>query len=199
MQIEATSCSMLSGVKRNDPDAWQRFFDRYKVLVFLRGKHYGFSEADTDDLLSRVMAKCFSPTGLGGKVILAFDATKGRFRDYFCRVVSNEALTMIRERKRRHEVPIAEDEDGNQMEFADTQAEASAQREYQMALLHEAFEHVKRELPPRQIQAFMAVRMDGVDPKKVSRMQRTSLATVYNDVTAVTAALRRTVATLDAE
>ena len=42
MELEATSNSMLSGVGRNDSDAWQRLYDRYKVLIYLRGRHYGF-------------------------------------------------------------------------------------------------------------------------------------------------------------
>ena len=199
MEIEATSCSMLSGVGRNDSNAWQHFYDRYKVLVYMCGRRFGFSPVDLDDLLSRVMSKCFSTSdGNGGRAILSYDRSKGRFRDYFCRIISNEALTMLREAKRRREVPT-ESSDGKEFDIADESAEASTQKEYRLCLLHEAFQQVKRELPSRQIQAFIAARMDGVSPKRISRMQNVSLATVYNDITAVTDALRRVVLQLEDE
>ena len=190
---------MLSGVGRNDSNAWQHFYDRYKVLVYMCGKRYGFSPMDLDDLLSRVMSKCFtSSVGQGGRAILSYDRSKGRFRDYFCRIVSNEAITMLREMKRRREVPT-ENSDGKEFDIADENAEASMQKEYRMCLLNEAFQQVKRELPSRQIQAFIAVRMDGVSPKRVSQMQNVSLATVYNDITAVTDAMRKIVSQLEEE
>lgn len=190
---------MLSGVGKNDSLAWQHFYDRYKVLVYMCGKRFGFSAVDLDDLLSRVMSKCFSsPDGSGGRAILSYDRSKGRFRDYFCRIISNEAITMLREMKRRHEIP-AERPDGGDYDIADENAEAYAQKEYRMCLLNEAFQQVKRELPTRQIQAFMAARMDGVSPKRISKMQNVSLATVYNDISAVTEALRRIVAQLEEE
>ncbi len=198
MEIEATSRTLLSGVSRNDPDAWQKFFDRYKVLVFLRGRRYGFAPAEQEELLSRVMGKCFSSTGLAGKMVLAFDAAKGRFRDYFCRIVSNEALTMLRERVRRREVP-GQLPDGREADFPDPRQDDSQEKEYRLFLVHEAFAVVRRELPPRQVQAFIAVRMDQVSPKKVAAMQGTSLATVYHDVTEVIAAIRRKVAQLEEE
>ncbi len=198
MELEATSGSMLSGIGRNDPDAWQRFYDRYKVLVYLRGRRYGFSPADLDDLLSRVMGKCFSPTGGKGKVVLSFNPSKGRFRDYFCRVVNNEAVTMLRERGRRREVPGALP-DGKEMDFPDHRESEAMEAEYRLCLVHEAFEEVRRVLPPRQVQAFIAVRMDQVSPRKVSQMQGTSLATVYQDIATVAAEIRRRVARMEEE
>ncbi len=198
MEWEATSCSMLSGIGRNDPDAWQRFYDRYKVLVYMRGRRYGFSPTDLDDLLSRVMRKCFSPTGGGGKVVLAFNPSKGRFRDYFCRVVNNEAVTMLRERGRRREVAGALP-DGKEMDFPDNREAEAMESEYRLCLVHEAFEAVRRELPPRQVQAFIAVRMDQVSPRKVCQMQGTSLATVYQDIATVAAEIRRRVARMEEE
>ncbi|MGN0891805.1 MAG: RNA polymerase sigma factor [Oligosphaeraceae bacterium] len=198
MEWEATSCSMLSGIGRNDPDAWQHFYDRYKVLVFLRGRRYGFSPMDLDDLLSRVMGKCFSATGGAGKAVLSFNPAKGRFRDYFCRIVNNEAVTMLRERGRRREVQGTLP-DGKERDFPDLREKDSLEAEYRLCLVHEAFEQLKKELPPRQVQAFMAVRMDQVHARKVAQLQGTSLATVYQDIATVTEAIRRRVAQLEEE
>ncbi len=198
MEIEVTSCSMLSGVGRNDPDAWQRFYDRYKLMVYARGRRYGMDAADIDDLLSRVMSKCFMREDGRVNPLLSYDKSKGRFRDYFCRIVSNEAVTMLRERQRRREVP-AENQEGQEMDFADTREDAMMQKEYRLCLLHEAFEAVKKEASPRQLQAFMAARMDGVSPKKIARLQNVSLATVYNDIAAIVESLRQKIAFLEKE
>ena len=54
MPIENTSLTMLSGVRRGDDNAWKRFYDTYKVLVFMRGKALGFSPADIDEYVARV-------------------------------------------------------------------------------------------------------------------------------------------------
>ena len=198
MEVEGTSFSMLSGVGRNDPDAWQRFYDRYKLMVYARGRRYGMEASDVNELLSRVMAKCFMREEGRVNPLLSYDRSKGRFRDYFCRIVSNEAVTMLRERQRRREVP-AENQDGQEIEFADTREEEVSQKEYRLCLLREAFEIVKKELPPRQLQAFMAVCMDGVSAKKVSRLQNVSLATVYNDVAAVVKSIRQKMSILEGE
>ena len=198
MELEATSNSMLSGVGRNDSDAWQRFYDRYKVLIYLRGRHYGFSDADIDDLLGRVMSKCFTRSGSAGHNVFSFDPSKGRFRDYFCRIVNNEAITMLRERKRLREVP-AETPDGEAIDFADPREEASTQAEYQQCLLNGAFQQVRKELLPRIVQAFIAVRIDGIPAGKVAKMQGVSLATVYNDIAAMITALKQRVKELEEE
>gem|GEM_PF-5910872 len=180
---------MLSGVGRNDSDAWEHFYSRYKVLVFMRGRRYGFSDAEIDDLLSRVMMKFFQVKP--GKVhpIFSYDATKGRFRDYFCRIVNNVAIDMLRKRQSLGEVSMVTDEN-KEVDLPDESGVDAAQREYDLARLDLAFQQIKSELPVRQIQAFIEVRMKGVSAKEICKLQGTSLATVYNDITAVTEALK---------
>lgn len=189
MELEVTSKSMLSGVGRNEPSAWERFYGRYKVLVFMRGRRYGFTDTEIDDLLSRVMMKFFQVNPGCVHPIFAYDSSKGRFRDFFCRIVNNVAIDMLRKRQKLSEVSMSV-EGNKDIDLPDESGVEDAQREYDLARLHLAFEQIKGELPARQIQAFIAARMDGVSPKKISQLQGTSLATVYNDITAVTEALK---------
>jgi len=190
--IENTSQTLLSQVALGDDGAWYRFFDRYKVLVYLRGRAWHFSDADIEDLLIKVMEKFHALKGH-----LGYDPAKGRFRDYFSGMVRNAAADMMRARKRRPEIPF--DADGNAIErLPDTAADRgdSFQKDWQARIFAKAYEEARKELPARAIQCWTSVNMERVPAHKVAVFQGISLATVYNDCNLVWGKLKALAARL---
>ncbi len=179
MPIENTSLTMLSGVRRGDDSAWKRFYDTYKVLVFMRGKALGFSPADIDDLLMKVMERFFSQQGK-----FTYDPAKGRFRDFFSRIVRNLAYDMLRAR-RRQPATVSIDAPENPIDIPDKSSEEAARHEWQSRIYAKAFDLVRAEMPPRAVQCWTACRVQGTNARDVARFHGVSLATVYNDCQAV--------------
>ena len=190
--IENTSQTLLSKVALGDDSAWFRFFDTYKVLVYLRGRAWHLCDADIEDLLIKVMEKFHALQGR-----LGYDPAKGRFRDYFSRMVRNAAADMMRARKSRPEIPF--DTDGNAAErLPDTAADRgdSFQRDWQARIFAKAYEEARKEVPTRALQCWTSVNMERVPARKVAAFQGISLATVYNDCNLVWSKLQELAARL---
>ena len=190
--LENTSQTLLSQVALGDDSAWYRFFNTYKVLVYLRGRAWHFCEADIEDLLIKVMEKFHTLQGR-----LNYDPSKGRFRDYFSRIVHNAAADMMRARKSRPELPF--DADGNAAErLSDTAADRgdSFQKDWQARIFAKAYEAVRAEVPVRALQCWTSVNMERVPAHKVAAFQGISLATVYNDCNLVWGKLKALAARL---
>ena len=190
--IENTSRTLLSLVAQGDDSAWYRFFEQYKVLVYLRGRAWHFNDADTEDLLIKVMEKFHALQGR-----LGYDPAKGRFRDYFSRMVRNAAADMMRSRKSHPELPF--DSDNNAAErLPDSAADRgdSFQRDWQARIFAKAYEAVRQEVPGRALQCWTSVNMEHVPANKVAVFQGISLATVYNDCNLVWGKLKALAARL---
>ena len=172
--MENTSPSMLAGVQVGDNHAWQRFYDTYKPLVYLRGKAWRLAPHEIDELLMKVMERFFD---LQGK--FTYDPSKGRFRDFFARVVHNAAIDLQRTRRRHSAIPL-ENEEGT-IDVPDASEEERQKKEWQSCICAKAYEIARQELPPRAIQCWTACCMKQMNARDVAAFEGISLATVYND------------------
>lgn len=165
---------MLEGIRRGDAPSWERFYQRYKTLVYLRGKAWHFSPADIDDLVVDVMSRFFPQSGK-----FAYDPSKGRFRDYFGRIVRNAAIDLMR-RNRRNTSSLDAGEDGSTIDIPDPAVDESWKRDWQSKIFAEALTQIRLELPVVQVQCWEACRIQRIPAAKLAKFHHLSLATVYN-------------------
>ncbi len=192
--LENTSKTLLSLVAQGDDSAWYRFFNTYKVLVYLRGRAWHFNETDIEDLLIKVMEKFHSLQGR-----LGYDPSKGRFRDYFSRIVHNAAADMMRARKGQESVFVDPSTNANVVEHIPESAVDrgdSFQRDWQARIFAKAYEEVRKAVDARALQCWTSVNMEHVPAHKVAVFQGISLATVYNDCNLVWGKLKALAAKL---
>lgn len=174
MKIEMTSPTLLDGIRQGENQAWQRFYDTYKVLVYMRARAWHFSAADTDDLLMKVMEGFFDK-----QRNFTYDPSKGRFRDYFSRTVRNAAADMLRAMKRR----AADSLDAGEKSIDIPAPELSEREEaeqWESLVFGKALEAVRQEAPPLSMQCWLSCRLHNVNARKVAELNRISLASVYN-------------------
>lgn len=172
---ETTSMTMLDGVRHGNEQAWQRFFDTYKTLVYMRGKSLNFSEADIEDLLMRVMKAFFDP-----QKKFTYDASKGRFRNYFSRVVRNAATDMYRSKRRHTAMSLDAGEKPIDLPDPNQDWDAQEEREWRSLLFGKALAEVRANAPLERFQCWHSCRINNVNARIVAREQGLSLATIYN-------------------
>lgn len=185
MNIEKTSPTLLDGIRQGENQAWQRFYDTYKVLVYMRARAWHFSAADADDLLMKVMEGFFDK-----QRNFTYDPSKGRFRDYFSRIVRNAAADMLRAMKRR----AADSLDAGEHTIDVPAPELSRQEEqeqWESLVFGKALEAVRKEAPPLSMQCWLSCRMNNVNARKVAEFNRISLASVYNYCNDIDARIRQ--------
>ena len=174
MNFEMTSPTLLEGIRQGDDHAWQRFYDTYKVLVYMRAKAWHFSAADTDDLLMKVMEGFFDKQHK-----FTYDRSKGRFRDYFSRIIRNAAADMCRANKRRAAESLDAGESTIDVPVPDISPEEEKEQ-WESLVFGKALEAVRSEAPPLSMQCWLSCRLNNVNAKKVAAFNRISLASVYN-------------------
>ncbi|MBO5959165.1 MAG: sigma-70 family RNA polymerase sigma factor [Lentisphaeria bacterium] len=99
-----TKKSLLEAIQRGDEISWAEFYATYRNLILLRGRDYHLTDTELEDLCQTVVIDFFK---MGKK--FKYDPAKGRFRDYLRRVISHNALDIIR--KRRKTEPLTENID----------------------------------------------------------------------------------------
>lgn len=187
-----TKPSMFEEMRAGNNITWERFYYTYRALVLLRGRDLGLQGADIDELLQRVMLKFFRKQD-----VFCFDRAKGRFRDYFRRIVTTTAVDMLRERKRHLGESLEElpEEEAPLVQEQEERYEA----EWRAHIFEQAMQEVSNKMSVRAMQAFLLVRREGVKATEVARLQAVSLATVYKDCAQVWEALKNAVRRMNAE
>jgi RNA polymerase sigma factor (sigma-70 family) len=130
-----------------------------------------------------------------------YQPEKGRFRDYFLRIVRNRLYARFRARKRRDARFEALPDEGSD-EIPDSRVselEAVWEQEWRSHVLREALLAVKRSpaVTARALQVFDLWETQDVPPKEIAKALGISLASVYNDRNRVLDELRRIVKELD--
>lgn len=181
-----TSKSLLIRIHKGDEIAWTDFYNTYRPLVFLRGRDYRLSDAEIDELLSRVMVKFFD-----AQKKFIYSPERGRFRDYFRRLIGNCIIDILRERKKTGRETIIDD--GGYDVPDERTPDEIWEEEWRDHLYRQAWDDVRSRLPARALQAFEACRLNGEKPAVAAKYLKVSLATVYNDCTLVLRELQATV------
>lgn len=81
----STSTSLIDRVKKNDPQAWERFTSIYTPLVYTWGRRQGLSQHDAGDLVQDVFTRVF-------QYIQTFDPES--FRGWLWTVTRNQIHKM---------------------------------------------------------------------------------------------------------
>ena len=173
---EPTSRTLLLQLAQGSDSAWKRFFDTYKVLVYMRGHAWHLNNSDVEDLLITVMQKFFDKSK-----DYQYDRSKGRFRDYFARMIRNAAVDMFRSRGRNAEVTLGE----KSAEIFDSiPADASAdmesvRRDFQARIAAKAIQQVKSRVSVKAFQCWSMYYQDGLRPKEIAAFLGLDEKTVY--------------------
>ncbi len=194
MAIEVTSRTILIEIKKGNPVSWNRFFTTYRPLIWMMAARYRLSPDEKEELVSAVMTDFFN-----AQSTFVYDRAKGRFRDYFSRIVRHKIYALFRDRRRRQTREVQEDE--SLLDIADPAAARLEQEqwdnEWRMHIFRQALEEARKTVDSRKIQVFMMWQFEHMDPKDICRQFNLSLATLYNYRTLVLEALRKAVKELD--
>ena len=78
-----TKKTLLSKISDGDDNiSWDEFFEMYRPLIFIRGRDFGFSKSECDDLTQLVMSEIFKMRNT-----FSYNPAKGRFRDYMKKII----------------------------------------------------------------------------------------------------------------
>jgi RNA polymerase sigma-70 factor (ECF subfamily) len=183
-----TKKSLLAAIQNGDEISWFEFYETYRPLIILRGNDYRLSSTELDDLCQSVLLDIFK---MGKR--FRYDPAKGRFRDYLRRVISHNAIDLIRKRKDREcactEFP------GNLTDMN----EAHWQEEWQAHILSQALVILREQVEIGTFQVFELYAIKGEPPEKVARFLGISVSAVYVAKSRAVAKLRKIVEQLREE
>ena len=100
-----THYSIITGVRHQKDDAWERFYREYASLIKLHGMDCGVPEYELDDLVQNVMCEFFR------KGEFNYDASKGSFRAYLKRIIRVRSMDILREYYRERKIRLAAEPD----------------------------------------------------------------------------------------
>ena len=181
-EIQATSRSLLAGIKHGDEVSWTRFLATYRPLVWMLGEKYRFDANEKEELMQHVLNDFFN-----ARDQFTYDPAKGTFRGYLYTVVRNRVTAMARAKER--EQHVIHPEDGEALEGVaareglDTprwDQQEAWDRAWRVHIVTQAREEIKSILEPRVIQVFDQWHEQGEDPKAIAKRFGISLATFYN-------------------
>ena len=89
-----TRKDLLQKVHSNDQQAWNDFVEYYTPLIQLCAKDFSLTQQESEELRQIVCLAVFKKDLTG-----QYDETKGRFRTFLRKVISNAAIDIIRKRK----------------------------------------------------------------------------------------------------
>lgn len=196
MLYSQTRASLLQAIKAGDEISWEVFYARYRPLAEVVGRQYRLPPGDLDEFVQDVMTDFFT-----AQRKFNYDPSKGRFRDYFLRIVRNRLFARFRAQKRReaHFGELPEDVDAADLpDTRESELESIWDREWRSHVLREAMQAVQQspDISPRALQVFDLFEAQKVAPKEIAKLLGISQATVYNDRNAVLEALREAVKSL---
>jgi len=186
--IDKTSRTLLGQLAQGNDSAWKRFFDTYKVLVYMRGRAWHLNDCDIEDLLITVMQKFSDRQGS-----FHYDPSTGRFRDYFARLVRNAAVDMLRSRGRHAELTLDDkaSELLNNLPADEESDKASLRRDFQARIFAKALQEVKSKVSAKAFQCWTAYRMDHVPINTIAKFLDVHPKTVYYNCAVVWQELKR--------
>ena len=196
MLYSQTHASLLQAIKAGDNVSWEVFYQRYKPLALMVGRGCHLDANELDEFVQDVMTDFFSAQNK-----FTYQPEKGRFRDYFLRIVRNRLNARFRARKRHDARFEALPEEGAE-EIPDTRGnelERVWDQEWRSHVLREAMQAVQQSpgVTARALQVFDLWEAQSVAPKEIAKLLGISLATAYNDHNRVLDELRRIVKELD--
>ena len=161
-----THYSIITGVRHQKDDAWERFYREYASLIRLHGMDCGVPEYELDDLVQNVMCEFFR------KGEFSYDASKGSFRAYLKRIIRVRSMDILRKYYRDRKIMLATNTD---IEYLDRRYD----EEYRDYLHGEALRRLRLRVPPEEYQQFYMVAMLHRDVRSVAGFFHVRTSRVY--------------------
>ncbi|MCK4660878.1 MAG: sigma-70 family RNA polymerase sigma factor [Phycisphaerae bacterium] len=190
--MDTTQRNLLWAVRdRSNRQAWVDFYSIYAPMVSGFVRRMGLPNADADDATQEIMLAAQAALEKG-----AYKPEKGKFRAWLFGVARNQARLAHRARRRPSRAQmIASDSSINPLaQLEDPHAEADRliwEQEWRYALLGEALNHLRCELPDKEYQAFIRYGVNCRPVEQVADELGLSSSSVYVYKSRVVQALRK--------
>lgn len=163
-----THFSVLSGMKNNENDAWERFYRMYASLIRLHGRDCGISVENQEDLVQNVLIS------LAAKMPgFNYDPKLGRFRDYLRKIIRARAADMLREyykQERIQELP----------EISEVYLEKQFDDEWHEHIKNVSLERLKSLISLKHYQIFYLLDIQNRSIREVAKLHNLPQTTVYS-------------------
>lgn len=158
-----------------DAMAWEEFFACYWSTIYGYARRRGVSEHTAEEVVQDVMLTVFER-----RDVFSYDPSRGRFRDWLRRVVTNRIAERRRRPSQRDRAAGGEAAD-SRLDVADhgPAADAAWEAAFEQALVAALVEAVRRESSPRDFVAFELTALEGRSPAEVARLTGMTRNMVY--------------------
>lgn len=181
-----TRKELLNALKRNENVAWEKFLDFYGPLITLRGKDFGLTPQEVEELRQDVCVSIFTKNSID-----AYDPSKGRFRDYLRGILTHRALDIVARREPvrdpRPDLPSEED-DSKRFE-----------QEWREFVFEKALKEVQERCDDLTFMAFQLHAMHGLPAKEVAQQLKITEQKVFLSSSRITQRLKEAVKNLEKE
>ena len=163
-----TKKSLLDAIQRGDEISWFDFYDTYRPLIITRGRDFNLNPAELEELCQQVIIDIFK---MGKK--FKYDPEKGRFRDYLRRVISNNAIDLLRARA-KNDIPIDEN-----IGVIYDPPQNHWDEEWHRHILNQALAVLRTQLELVTYQAFELYALKSQSPERVAEFLNIKVNMVY--------------------
>jgi RNA polymerase sigma-70 factor (ECF subfamily) len=159
----------------SDSMAWEEFFRCYWSTLHFYARGRGCSDHTAEEVVQDVMLKVFEQ-----RDIFRYDPSRGRFRDWLRRVVSNRVAERRRRAADRIRAAGGDAGDGLSAAHADDDTpDALWETAFERSLLAALIDTVRREANPRDFVAFELTVLQERGPADVARLTGMTRNMVY--------------------
>ena len=178
-----TRKSLLAKVRSGDEVSWREFYETYKPLILLCGGDLHLSADEKEELVSKVMCEIFrkdivgkyDPEKVPDDVVFQYDPARGRFRHFLRKIIRNQALGIIRQRRPHDSLNVPDAPEP----VAEDRWESDWEREWRQHLYVEALKELKLHVDAKTYSAFELYAIQGRSPKEVADFLDLSVSSVY--------------------
>ena len=182
-----TRKELLEGVHNGDDAAWHKFTEFYRPLMLLRAKDLALQPVETEELIQDVCVAV-----LRNDATSNYDASKGRFRDYLRKIITNCALAIINRRSTLTSSVSIEYPDCNEID-------KKFDEEWRQFIYNKAMEELRATTAPSHYLAFKLYCERGLPVQEVASTLGISEDSVYQSKTRLTRELKTIVERLARE
>jgi RNA polymerase sigma factor (sigma-70 family) len=180
-----------------DIDAWDQFVSIYQPLVFRLARSKGFQDADANDIVQEVLLAVSNSIHRWDQ-----DPTKGRFRDWLCRIARNLMINFL---TRRKHLPLGQGgselvrllNDCIDSSVEESQSSREFDLEYRRQIYISAAHRVQNDVRPKTWEAFHKTSIECMGIAETSRALQMSEGAVVVARCRVLARLRDAVQRLE--
>ena len=178
IDLDRTRTSLITRLAAGGDEAgWQLFFDIYWKLIYLFALKSGLSSAEAEDVSLETIAEA-------ARTIGAYSKAKGTFRTWLFKLTRWRIRDEFRKRKRLYPKgfeDVASDFAKGSEEIPDPTSELEERwnSEFEMNLLEQAIDRVKRQVDSKRFQIFDLNVRKQWPAARIARLLKVSRARIY--------------------